>query len=121
MKVVVAIIKPFKLSDVHDALHAIGINELTICEAKRHRHKKGHSEVCQPVEYAGHYLLRLRVEVIVSEEFVEQVVEAICSAARTGERGDGKIYVHSVEQVIRIRTGEKSIASPGPHASLDSR
>ncbi len=106
MKVVVAIIKPFKLAEVHEALHGIGIHGLTIYEAKGHGHQKGHSEIYRSVEYVAHYLLKLRIEVIVAEERVEQVIKAILSAARTGHAGDGKIYVHALDQVVRIRTGE---------------
>lgn len=108
MKIVVAIIKPFKLSDVHDALHAIGINGLTVYEAKGHGHQKGHSEIYRSVEYVAHYVPKLRIEVIVSDERVEKVVATISSAARTGEAGDGKIYVHTLDQVMRIRTGESN-------------
>ncbi len=107
MKLVVAIIKPFKLVDVHDALHSIGVSGLTVYEAKGHGHQKGHSEIYRSVEYVAHFLPKLRVEVIVSPELVEQVVEAISAAAQTGERGDGKIYVQSLDEVIRIRTGER--------------
>lgn len=107
MKIVVAIIKPFKLSDVHDALHSIGVSGLTVYEAKGHGHQKGHSEIYRSIEYVAHFLPKLRIEVIVSPEFVERVVEAILMAAQTGERGDGKIYVYSLDQVMRIRTGEK--------------
>jgi nitrogen regulatory protein P-II 2 len=106
MKVVVAIIKPFKLNDVHDMLHSIGISGLTVYEAKGHGHQKGHSEIYRSVEYVAHFLPKLRIEVIVSPELVDRVVEAISMAAKTGESGDGKIYVHSLDQVIRIRTGE---------------
>ena len=106
MKVVVAIIKPFKLGDVHDALHAIGISGLTVYEAKGHGHQKGHSEIYRSVEYVAHYLSKLRVEVIAADERVDQIVATISAAARTGQTGDGKIYVQAVENVVRIRTGE---------------
>ncbi len=102
MKAVVAIIKPHDLSVIHDALHAIGINDITICEVKKHRDKKDHSEIFHSVEHGGHYRVRLRVEVIVSDEFVKQVIDVISSAARTGAPGDGKIYVHTLDQVDRI-------------------
>lgn len=109
MKVVVAIIKPFKLKDVHDALHAIGINGLTVYEAKGHGHQKGHSEIYRSVEYVAHYVPKLRVEVIVADELVGSVIDAICLKARTGTAGDGKIYVQTLDQLIRIRTGEKDL------------
>jgi nitrogen regulatory protein P-II 1 len=102
MKAVVAIIKPLNLSVIHDALHAIGINDITICEVKKHQHKKDHSEISHSVEHGGHYRWRLRVEVIVSDEFVKQVIEVISSAARTDDPDDGKIYVHALDQVVRI-------------------
>ena len=111
MKVVVAIIKPFKLGEVHDALHSLGIPGLTVYEAKGHGHQRGHSDIYREVEYVAHYLPKLRVEVIVSPDVVERVVEAIAFAAKTGESGDGKIYVHSVDYVIRIRTGERDLES----------
>ena len=106
MKVVVAIIKPFKLADVHDALHALGVSGLTVYEAKGHGHQKGHSEIYRAVEYVAHYVSKLRVEVIVTDERVDQIVATISAAARTGQTGDGKIYVQAVENVVRIRTGE---------------
>ena len=111
MKVVVAIIKPFKLTDVHDALHAVGIHGLTVYEAKGHGHQKGHSEIYRSVEYVAHYLSKLRVEVIVANERVEDVVAAISAAARTGQTGDGKIYIQAVEKVLRIRNGEANEAA----------
>jgi len=106
MKVVVAIIKPFKLADVHDALHAIGVSGLTVYEAKGHGHQKGHSEIYRAVEYVAHYVSKLRVEVLAADERVDQIVATISAAARTGQTGDGKIYVQAVENVVRIRTGE---------------
>jgi nitrogen regulatory protein PII len=111
LKVVVAIIKPFKLTDVHDALHALGISGLTVYEAKGHGHQKGHSEIYRSVEYVAHYLSKLRVEVIVPDEQVDQIVATISAAARTGQTGDGKIFVQAVEKVIRIRTGEANEAA----------
>ncbi len=111
MKVVVAIIKPFKLTDVHDALHAIGVSGLTVYEAKGHGHQKGHSEIYRSVEYVAHYLSKLRVEVIVADERVDEIVATISAAARTGQTGDGKIFVLAVEKVMRIRTGEAGDAA----------
>ena len=106
MKVVVAIIKPFKLSNVHDALHDIGVTGLTVVEAKGHGHQQGHSEIYRSVKYVAHYLNKLRLEIIVPDDRVEAVVQTITDTARTGQAGDGKIYVHTLDQVWRIRTGE---------------
>jgi nitrogen regulatory protein PII len=106
MKVVAAIIKPFKLSEIHDALHAIGVSGLMVCEAKGHGHQKGHSDIYRFVEYVAHYVAKLKIEVIAPDDRVEDVVKAIASAAKTGAPGDGKIYVHALDQVVRIRTGE---------------
>ncbi len=111
MKLVVAIIKPFKLNDVHDFLHSIGIAGLTVYEARGHGHQRGHTDIYRSIEYSAHYLPKLRIEVIVAPELVEQVVEGICGASRTGEHGDGKIYVSDLDQVIRIRSGEKDRAA----------
>ncbi|ARN82600.1 P-II family nitrogen regulator [Methylocystis bryophila] len=111
MKVVVAIIKPFKLTDVHDALHAIGVHGLTVYEAKGHGHQKGHSEIYRSVEYVAHYLSKLRVEVIVADERVDKVVATISTAARTGQTGDGKIFIQAIEKVVRIRNGEADEAA----------
>jgi len=106
MKVVVAIIKPFKLSNVHDALHDIGVAGLTVVEAKGHGHQKGHAEIYRSVEYVAHYLTKLRLEIIVPDDRVDQVVETIVATARTGQAGDGKVYVYTIDQLRRIRTGE---------------
>ena len=105
MKVVVAVIKPFRLNAVHDALHTLGVAGFTVYEAKGHGRQKGHSDIYRSVEYVANFLPKLRVEVIVATGLVDRVVEAIATAARTGESGDGKIYVHSVDQVMRIRNG----------------
>ena len=107
MKVIVAIIKPFKLNDVHNALHSLGVPGLTVYEAKGHGHQRGHSEIYGAVEYVAHFVAKLRVEVIVGDDLVGSAVRAILLAARTGQSGDGKIYVLSVDQLLRIRTGEK--------------
>lgn len=106
MNLVVAIIKPFKLSDVHDALHALGIPGLTVYEAKGHGRQKGHAEIYQAVEYVAHFIPKIRIEVVVPEEITHSAVHAIMSAARTGQGGDGKIYVHPLNQFLKIRTGE---------------
>ena len=103
MKAVVAIIKPINLSAIHDGLHAIGIDNITpICEALKHRHKKGHSETSHSLEHGGHYRARLRVEVIVSDEFVKQVIELISSAASGDIPDNGTVYVHALDQVLHI-------------------
>ena len=102
MKAVVAIIKPINLSAIHDGLHAIGIDDITICETLKHRHKKGHSEISHSLEHGGHYRARLRVEVIVSDEFVKQVIELISSAASTDASDNGTVYVHALDQVVHI-------------------
>ncbi len=107
MKVIVAIIKPFKLNDVHNALHSLGIPGLTVYEAKGHGHQRGHSEIYGSVEYVAHFIPKLRVEVIVPDELARPAMRAVMEAARTGQSGDGKIYVLSVEEVVKIRTGEK--------------
>jgi nitrogen regulatory protein PII len=106
MKLVTAIIKPFKLNDVHNALHAVGVVGMTVTEAKGHGDQKGHSEIYGAVEYVAHFIPKLRIEVIVKPELASSVVRAIMIAARTGQRGDGKIYVASLDDVHKIRTGE---------------
>ncbi|MDQ7010228.1 MAG: P-II family nitrogen regulator [Mariprofundaceae bacterium] len=111
MKRIEAIIKPFKLDDVKDALAAIGIEGMTVTEVKGHGRQKGHTELYRGAEYVVDFLPKVRVEIIVSTGQVDAVVEAICSAARTDKVGDGKIFVSPVEQVIRIRTGERDEAA----------
>jgi nitrogen regulatory protein P-II 2 len=111
MKLVVAIIKPFKLSDVHDALHAIGVSGLTVCEARGHGHQKGHSDIYRSLEYVAHYLPKLRIEIIVRPEDARRVVDTVAKAARTGESGDGKIYAWSLDEVVRIRDGDTNEAA----------
>jgi nitrogen regulatory protein PII len=106
MKVVVAIIKPFKLNDVHNALYALSVSGMTVYEAKGHGDAKGHAQIVGSVEYVGSFVPKLRVEVIVPDSLASAVVKAIMEAARTGQRGDGKIYVTSAEEVYKIRTGE---------------
>lgn len=107
MKVVVAIIKPFKLEDVRDALTAVGVHGLTVTEVKGYGRQKGHTEIYRGAEYAVSFLPKLKIEVAVSTDMVEPVVEAIIAAARTGQIGDGKLFVTSIEQAVRIRTGER--------------
>lgn len=106
MKQVVAIIKPFKLDDVREALSDVGVQGLTVTEVKGFGRQKGHSELYRGAEYMVDFLPKVKIEAVMSEDLVDQAVEAILKAARTGKVGDGKIFVFDVEQVIRIRTGE---------------
>ena len=106
MKLVMAIIKPFKLDDVREALSDIGVQGVTVTEVKGFGRQKGHTELYRGAEYIVDFLPKVKLEVAVKEELVDQVVDAITTAARTGKIGDGKIFVSSLEQVIRIRTGE---------------
>ncbi len=106
MKKIEAIIKPFKLDDVKEALHEAGVQGLTVTEAKGFGRQKGHTELYRGAEYVVDFLPKLKVEVVVPEARVEAVVEAIETAARTGRIGDGKIFVSPVDMVLRIRTGE---------------
>ena len=106
MKLVIAIIKPFKLEDVRDALLAVGVHGMTVTEVKGYGRQKGHTEIYRGSEYAVNFLPKVRVEVAVATNEVERVVEAIGSAAKTGQIGDGKVFVTSIDQAIRIRTGE---------------
>jgi nitrogen regulatory protein P-II 2 len=106
MKLITAIIKPFKLEEVRDALSAVGVHGMTITEVKGYGRQKGHTELYRGAEYAVNFLPKIRVEVVVPEEEADKVVEAIGSAAKTGQIGDGKIFVTSIEQALRIRTGE---------------
>ena len=106
MKLVTAIIKPFKLDEVREALSAIGVQGITVTEVKGFGRQKGHTELYRGAEYVVDFLPKVRLEAAVSEALVDQVIEAIEGAARTGKIGDGKIFVIAVEQVVRIRTGE---------------
>jgi nitrogen regulatory protein P-II 2 len=106
MKLVIAIIKPFKLEDVRDALLAVGVHGMTVTEVKGYGRQKGHTEIYRGSEYAVNFLPKIRVEVAVASDEVERVVEAIGSAAKTGQIGDGKVFVTPIDQAIRIRTGE---------------
>ena len=106
MKKIEAIIKPFKLDEVREALSEIGVNGLTVTEVKGFGRQKGHTELYRGAEYVVDFLPKIKVELVVAENLVEAAMEAIVSAARTGKIGDGKIFVSSVEQVVRIRTGE---------------
>ena len=107
MKIVTAIIKPFKLDEVRDALTAIGATGMTVTEVKGYGRQKGHTEIYRGAEYAVSFLPKLKIEVAVSSALVSQTIEAISTAARTGEIGDGKIFVTTLDQAVRIRTGER--------------
>ena len=106
MKLVIAVIKPFKLEEVRDALNAIGVHGMTITEVKGYGRQKGHTEIYRGAEYAVNFLPKIRIEVAVPTETVDRVVEAIGTAAKTGQIGDGKIFVAPIEHAMRIRTGE---------------
>jgi nitrogen regulatory protein P-II 2 len=106
MKIVMAIIKPFKLEEVRDALTAIGVHGLTVTEVKGYGRQKGHTEIYRGAEYAVSFLPKLKIEVAVAADVADKVVEAIIAAARTGQIGDGKIFVYSLDSAVRIRTGE---------------
>ena len=106
MKMVTAIVKPFKLDEVREALSAIGVQGITVTEVKGFGRQKGHTELYRGAEYVVDFLPKVKIEVVVDDKVVEQAVDAIIKAARTGKIGDGKIFVQEVEQVIRIRTGE---------------
>jgi nitrogen regulatory protein P-II 2 len=106
MKLVIAIIKPFKLEEVRDALTAIGVHGMTASEVKGYGRQKGHTEIYRGAEYAVHFLPKIRIEVAIASEQTDQVIEAIIASAKTGQIGDGKIFVTSIDQAVRIRTGE---------------
>lgn len=106
MKKIEAIIKPFKLDDVKEALNEIGIHGMTVSEVKGYGRQKGHKEVYRGAEYVVDFVPKIKIEIVVPEENLDEVVEKIQASASTGKIGDGKIFISSVEQVIRIRTGE---------------
>ena len=107
MKIVTAIIKPFRLDEVRDALTAIGVHGLTVTEVKGYGRQKGHTEIYRGAEYAVSFLPKLKIEVAVAAELVDKTIETITATARTGQIGDGKIFVAPIERAVRIRTGEK--------------
>lgn len=111
MKLVTAIVKPFKLDEVREALAEIGVNGLTVSEVKGFGRQKGHTELYRGAEYVVDFLPKVKIEAVVSDDLVERCLEAIQRTARTGKIGDGKIFVIDVEQVIRIRTGEMGEAA----------
>jgi nitrogen regulatory protein P-II 2 len=106
MKIVMAIIKPFKLEEVRDALTGIGVHGLTVTEVKGYGRQKGHTEIYRGAEYAVNFLPKLKIEVAVASDLVKKVIAAITGAAKTGQIGDGKIFVYPIEHAVRIRTGE---------------
>jgi nitrogen regulatory protein P-II 2 len=109
MKLIIAIIKPFKLEDVRDALVGVGVHGMTVTEVKGYGRQKGHTEIYRGAEYAVNFLPKMRIEVAVASDRVDAVMDAISSAARTGQIGDGKIFVTSIDQAVRIRTGETDV------------
>jgi len=109
MKLVIAVIKPFKLDEVRDALVAVGVHGMTVSEVKGYGRQKGHTEIYRGAEYAVNFLPKIRIEVAVPSDRVDAVVEAITAAAKTGQIGDGKIFVTPIEQALRIRTGETDV------------
>ena len=106
MKLVVAIIKPFKLDEVRQALTAIGVSGMTVTEVKGYGRQKGHTEIYRGAEYAVNFLPKMRIEVAVPSDQVDQVIDAITASAKTGRIGDGKIFVTTIDRALRIRTGE---------------
>ena len=111
VKIVMAIIKPFKLDEVRDALTAVGVHGLTVTEVKGYGRQKGHTEIYRGTEYAVSFLPKLKIEVAVADDQAEKVIEAISSAAKTGQIGDGKIFVFTLDHAVRIRTGETDDAA----------
>ena len=106
MKIVMAIIKPFKLDEVRDALTGIGVHGMTVTEVKGYGRQKGHTEIYRGAEYAVNFLPKIKIEVVVPAKLVDKAVDAIVAAAKTGQIGDGKIFVSPIEHAVRVRTGE---------------
>jgi nitrogen regulatory protein P-II 2 len=111
MKIVVAVIKPFKLDEVRDALTAVGVHGMTVSEVKGYGRQRGHTEIYRGAEYAVSFLPKVKIEVAVATDQVDKVIDAITSAAKTGQIGDGKIFVIPIEHALRIRTGETDTAA----------
>ena len=109
MKIVMAIIKPFKLDEVRDALTAIGVHGMTVTEVKGYGRQKGHTEIYRGAEYAVSFLPKIKIEVAVATDQVDKTLDAITAAAKTGQIGDGKIFVTAIDQAVRIRTGETDV------------
>ena len=106
MKKIEAIIKPFKMDDVREALAEVGINGMTVSEVKGFGRQKGHTELYRGAEYQVDFLPKIKIEIVLSDDIVERAIEAITASANTGKIGDGKVFVYNVEQAVRIRTGE---------------
>lgn len=106
MKIVMAVVKPFKLDDVREALTGIGVQGLTVSEVKGYGRQKGHTEIYRGTEYAVSFLPKIKIEIAVGDDLVDKVVETIAASAQTGQIGDGKIFVYDLAQAVRIRTGE---------------
>ena len=111
MKIIIAIIKPFKLDEVRDALTGLGVHGLTVSEVKGYGRQRGHTEIYRGAEYAVSFLPKLKIEVAVASEQTDRVVEVIVAAAKTGQIGDGKIFILGLEHAVRIRTGETDTAA----------
>jgi nitrogen regulatory protein P-II 2 len=111
MKIVMAIIKPFKLEEVRDALTAIGVHGLTVTEVKGYGRQKGHTEIYRGAEYAVSFLPKIKIEVAIASDQVDKTIDAITAAAKTGQIGDGKIFVINLDHAVRIRTGEADAAA----------
>src|SRR3954454_12133579 len=109
MKLITAIIKPFKLDEVREALSAIGVQGITVTEVKGFGRQKGHTELYRGAEYVVDFLPKAKIEIVLTDEMVEKAIEAIRRAAQTGRIGDGKIFVSNIEEAIRIRTGESGV------------
>ena len=108
MKLIMAVIKPFKLDDVRESLSNIGVEGMTVSEVKGFGRQKGHAEIYRGAEYTVHFLPKVKLEIAVNDELVESAVEAIRAAAQTGKIGDGKIFVLPIERIVRVRTGEEN-------------
>jgi nitrogen regulatory protein P-II 2 len=111
MKLIIAIIKPFKLDEVRSALTGVGVNGMTVTEVKGYGRQKGHTEIYRGAEYSVKFLPKLRIEIAVESEEVSKIVDALTQAAKTGQIGDGKIFVSSLDHAVRIRTGETDNAA----------
>jgi nitrogen regulatory protein P-II 2 len=106
VKLIIAVIKPFKLDDVRDALGRVGVQGMTVAEVKGYGRQKGHTEIYRGAEYTVNFLPKVRLEVVVDDLRADAVVEAICAAAKTGQIGDGKVFVATIDHAVRVRTGE---------------
>jgi nitrogen regulatory protein P-II 1 len=107
VRLVTAVIKPFKLDDVKEALHGLGVSGMTVAEVQGHGRQRGHTEVYRGAEYVVDFVPKVRIELVVDDDLVQSVVDAIVDAARTGQIGDGKVWTSSVDDLVRIRTGER--------------